>query len=77
MKDNTKERFFSSNQDGLWRLSENGECYTCEKHSYIIVFYNRSHNPLHNEDLLEIKDRKFVDQLKQEFDSNIDIYKNK
>ena len=41
------------------------------------MFYARSHNPLHNEDLLEIKDRKFLDQLKQEFESNIDIYKNK
>ena len=72
--DSTKERFFKVDSNQAWTLSQKDECYICEKHHYTVIFYERANNC--NQGLIEITDQIFLDQLKQEYLSNIHIYKN-
>lgn len=67
------DKYFEMDASEKWRLQDtacgiSGGCPICNKHKYTVIFYEQDlEDPWsQNEGLIEIKDRKLVDQIKED-----------
>lgn len=62
-----QDQFFDKDEMSRWQLSKQNECFMCDRHKYVNIFYERGILS-GNKGLTEIYDEEILGQLKANYD---------
>ena len=64
-----EETFFEKDFASRWRLSQQNQCFLCDRYKYVAVFYERGILSGNN-GFVEVRDQSIIRHLKREFDKD-------